>query len=157
MKIITILLIVHIFDGWGGAELIKEESLSFQKQFSGQTFTLYQYDFQKGPGKKVLSLCGEYAGDIKNKEVTICGIYFGACVSNSVASVSEGGAKKLIIPMKLVAHSSKRTLYDHMYDNFNGNKERFIFEYLIPYFSRLTMRKFNCKILNNTVIVEFED
>lgn len=96
-------------------------------------------------------------GDVKDKDVVICGVYFGACVSNCVASVSSAEARKIILPMKLIAHSNKRTLYNHLQDNFRGNKDEFISEYLIPYFTHLTNRKFECEISNDMVIVKFDN
>jgi len=157
MTAITILLIIHLFDGWSGSGLISNAVERYQNSFSGQTFSLNQSDLDVGFGNKTISLSGEYLGNVSGKDVIICGLYFGACVSNAVSAVSDGGARRIILPMKMIVHSSKRTLYDHLVDNFKGDENIFLSDYINPYLSRNMSRKFHCAIKNECVIVIFED
>lgn len=154
-NLLSILIIVHLFDGWAGSEMIKKPIMDIYHSRRYQTYSLYQHCW-KGKGKKIKSSNGECFNNVKDREVVICGLYFGACLGNTIRTVANGKAKKIILPMKAIAHSRNRTLYDDMVDNFNGNEERFINEYIKIRINLLISRKFTIFIKKECIIIKFE-
>lgn len=70
-QIISLFLIVHLFDGWGGSELVVDKATTLSHGFAKtQVFTLNQKS-KIGIGTVTISEFGEYDGVVKGK-VVLC-------------------------------------------------------------------------------------
>jgi len=129
------LVVTHITDGWEGTELIVDHIAQLSK---GRKVL---YLAESDPGKEwEMSDNGTYSTKLNEKEVIVCGLYFKACIANTIRSSVENGTEKILLPLDGVAVGKHRTLRDQMKDNWGNDRERFRSGYLEPFFDGILGR-----------------
>ena len=132
------IIITHLSDGFMGYEQIVKPTKDALFNYN----QVYLLDSQTGnlqidEGNIVYSGSGEFYKSqisLDEKEITISGLYFKACVTNTILSVidiNEEKEFKIIFPTQLILHGISRTLYDQWQSNW---KDRFIKGYILPHF-----------------------
>ena len=131
-----LLIVTHLYDGWNGSNIIKEK---------------IEKKIERNENVKILyNDSGHIYSEKKYKRVTIVGLYFQACLSNTVYSMRNKVEEKIILPMDCILVNRERTLKDHFEQTWNENKQKFKKDYLSHYFNRvLKGKKYNIYISKN--------
>ena len=149
---IKMILVVHMTDGFDGTSLISNQILNLIKWSNEETFALATKDpGHRKFGKFILSAAGEFDMDIGYKDVTVCGLYFKACMATTIQLVSTT-ARSIRLPTTCIASGSNRTLEDQRTQN---HQKRFLSDYISPFLVDIVERPFSLKMVGKIVIVKF--
>ena len=130
------LIVTHLYDGWEGSNIIKER---IEEKMKNSKYVKILHDDS-----------GHIYSEREYEKVTVVGLYFQACLSNTIYSIRNKVEEKIILPMDCILVNKKRTLKEHFEQTWNKNKNKFKKEYLNRYFKRvLKGKEYNIHINND--------